>query len=148
MRFATLTIATLLLPAAAAQPGPGRCCAGTTSQSGAAAPIASQPITEVDGVITEVHISRGQGMPYLDVKRGSEVTRIYLGAMHYLIAENFSPKAGQHVTAKGYKMTDSVVAIEVSLPAEKKTIKLRDDKGRPLWSGGPRRTTRSTAPSK
>jgi hypothetical protein len=45
-------------------------------------------------------------------------------------------------------MTDSVVGIEVSLPAEKKTLKLRDSKGWPLWSGGRWRTKPSTAPAK
>ena len=96
-------------------------------------------MVDVDGVIAVVHISPGEGMPYLDVKRGGETTRVYLGAMHYLISENFNPKTGQQVTAKGYKMTDGVIGIQVSLPAEKKTLKLRDDKGWPLWRGGPGR---------
>ena len=51
--------------------------------------------------------------------------------MHYLISENFNPKAGQQITAKGYKKTDSVIGIEVSLTAEKKTLKLRDERGWP-----------------
>jgi len=41
------------------------------------------------------------------------------------------------VAVKGYKNGDSVVASEVTLPAEKKTLKLRDAQGRPLWRGGP-----------
>src|SRR5690242_16897061 len=136
MKIAALIVSAIFTMTAHAQPGRGRCCMASGQQTGTAAPIASLPIVEVSGVISEVHISRGQGMPYLEVKRGSEVIRLYLGAMHYLITENFNPKAGQQVTAKGYKGTDSVVAIEVSLPAEKKTLKLRDDKGWPLWSGG------------
>jgi hypothetical protein len=102
------------------------------------------PIIEIKGVISRVHISPGQCMPYLEVKQGGEVTRLYLGAMHYLISENFNPKAGQQITAKGYKTTDSVIGIEVSLTAEKKTLKLRDERGWPLWRGG---GWRSTVPS-
>ena len=133
----------LILPALLAvsiwgQTRPQACCMAGTG-SGAAAPIASNPVVEIDGVVAEVHIGRGQGMPYLDVKRGAETTLLYLGAMHYLIAENFNPKTGQQVSAKGYKMTDGVIGIQVSLPSEKKTLKLRDDKGWPLWRGGPGR---------
>jgi hypothetical protein len=98
-----------------------------------AAPIAANPVVEIKGVVKQVHISRGQGMPYLEVG----ATKVYLGSMRYLIAENFNPKAGQDVVVKGYKTGDSVVAIEVTLPAEKKTLKLRDAQGRPLWRGGP-----------
>jgi hypothetical protein len=148
MNIAILTLAALLAMPAEAQPGRSRCCMGSGEQTGAGAPVASQPVVQIDGVISEVHISPGQRMPYLEVKRSSEVIRLYLGAMHYLIAENFNPKAGQRVTAKGYKMTDSVIAIEVTLPTEKKTLKLRDEKGRPLWSGGRWRTKASTTPAR
>jgi hypothetical protein len=99
-------------------------------------PIAANPIVEVKGAIRQVHLSQGQGMPYLDVQRAHGTVRVYLGSMRYLIAENFSPKAGQEVVVKGYQTGDSVVAIEISLPAEKKTLKLRDSKGWPLWRGG------------
>jgi hypothetical protein len=148
MKIASLTLSALLTITAAAQPGPARCCMGAGQQAGATAPVTSQPIVEINGVISEVHISPGQGMPYLEVKRGSEVTRLYLGAMHYLIGENFNPKAGQQITAKGYKMKDSVIGIEVSLPAEKKILKLRDEKGWPLWRGGRWRTTDPSTPAK
>ena len=59
-----------------------------------------------------------------------------LGPIHYLIAESFSPKTGQEVTVKGYKQTDNVIAIQVTLTQEKRTLKLRDDNGWPLWRGG------------
>lgn len=102
----------------------------------AAAPVASNPVVEVSGAIRAVHISHGQGMPYLEVQKGSEITRLYLGAMHYLIAQDFNPKTGQRVIARGYKTTDGVAGIQVTLIAEKKTLKLRDEKGWPLWRGG------------
>jgi hypothetical protein len=82
-------------------------------------------------------------MPYLEVKHGNESSRVYLGPMHYLIAENISPKAGQEVAVKGYKLSDSLIAIQVTLTQEKKTLKLRDEKGWPLWRGGPWRGGRS-----
>ncbi len=99
-------------------------------------PISTSPVVRVEGVIRQVHISQGQGMPYLEVQQGSDTVRVYLGSMRYLIAENFNPKSGQQVHARGYKRNDGVVAIEVSLPAEKKTLKLRDERGWPLWRGG------------
>jgi hypothetical protein len=103
------------------------------------------PVVEIKGVIKQVNIGRGQGMPHLDVEQEGKVTKVQLGSMRYLIAENFNPKAGQQVIVKGYKSGDTVLAIEVTLPAEKKTLKLRDEQGRPLWRGGPRRFGRSHA---
>jgi hypothetical protein len=97
--------------------------------------IATLPVVEISGVIASVHIDFGQGMPYLEVKHGEETTPVYLGAMHYLIAENFNPKAGQQITAKGYRSGDTIIGIVVTLPGEKKTLKLRDEKGWPLWRG-------------
>lgn len=97
------------------------------------------PVVEIKGVIKQVNIGRGQGMPNLDVQHAGGVTKVQLGSMRYLIAENFNPKAGQQVVVKGFKSTDVVLAIEVTLPAEKKALKLRDEQGRPLWRGGPRR---------
>lgn len=102
-------------------------------------PIAEQPIVEVSGTITRVQIALGQGMPYLEVKTAKDVVKLYLGSMRYLVQENFTPKAGDVLEAKGYKMGDSVVAIRVELPASKKVLKLRDENGWPLWMGGMRR---------
>ena len=136
----TLLMALLLLATSlAAQSRPEGCCVRGGPQSGGAAPIAASPVVEIRGVIAEVQIAPGQGMPYLGVKQGNDSTKVYLGAMHYLISENFSPKAGQQVVVKGYKLDDAVVAIQVSLPAVDKTIKLRDEKGWPVWRRGPMR---------
>lgn len=108
------------------------------AQSGvAAAPIASNPKVEMKGVVGQIQIVPGAGTPYLELKQGGESTRVYLGAIHYLIAGNFNPKTGQEATVKGYKAADSVVAIEVTLTGEGKTLKFRDENGWPLWRGGP-----------
>jgi hypothetical protein len=139
-RFAIACLMLSALPLAA-QDKPVACCTGPEMARTGAPPIAANPIVEVSGAISEVRIAAGQGMPYIEVKKGTETTRLYLGAMHYLIAQDFSPKTGQQVSAKGYKMADGVVGIQVTLIAEKKTLKLRDEKGWPLWSRGPGRHT-------
>ncbi len=136
--FALLALAIPLAAQMGRGWGGGRCCAaGNQWQAGSPAPIAANPVVDISGVIGLVQIVPGEGTPYLEVKHGNETTKVYLGPMHYLIAQDFSPKTGQEVSLTGYKQTDSVVAIQVTLSQEKKTLKLRDDSGRPLWRGGP-----------
>ena len=106
------------------------------------APIAGNPVVEVRGTIAKVQVARGQGMPYLEVNTERGPVKLYLGSMRYLMQENFSPKAGEALEAKGYKLGDDVVAIRVELPASKKVLKLRDENGWPLWMGGRRRGQR------
>lgn len=105
-------------------------------QAQAPAPIARNPVVDLKGTIERVNLGPGQGVPLIEVKQASGVTTVYLGAMRYLIAENFNPKAGQSVTGRGYKTGDAIVAIEVTLVEQNKTLKLRDSEGRPLWRGG------------
>ena len=139
-RFATLMMLISMGRPAVGQPGPGqgRCCmAGGQPQSSTQAPVASNAVVEFNGVVAKVQIAAGQGMPSIEVKHDGETTVVFLGPMHYLISQDFSPKAGQEVAVKGYKQTNSVIAIQVALPQEKKTLKLRDDNGWPLWRGGP-----------
>ena len=52
------------------------------------------------------------------------------------MAENFNPKTGEPVEVQGYKQGDQITAITVTLPNQKKSLKLRDEEGRPLWRGG------------
>lgn len=101
-------------------------------------PIAENPIVEVRGTITRVQIAMGQGMPFLEVNTPKGLVKLYLGSMRYLVQENFTPKAGDLLEAKGYKMGDSVVAIRVELPTTRKVLRLRDENGWPLWMGGMR----------
>ena len=136
----TCTLAAVLPLSAQMRGGGGGCCMGRAGQSsGGSAPIAANPIVDIKGSISQVHLAPGEGMPYLEVKSGTEATKVYLGSMRYLIAENFNPKAGQEIAVKAYKLKEAVVAIQVTLPGEKKTLKLRDEKGWPLWRGGPGR---------
>jgi hypothetical protein len=101
-------------------------------------PIASNPVVAIEGKVLKVQIAQGQGMPFLELASGDQTTRIYLGAMRYLMEQNFNPKAGTRITVQGYKMNSDVVAISVTIPAERRTLKLRDSNGFPLWRGGMR----------
>jgi hypothetical protein len=124
----------------AAQPGmrAGTCCPMANRwQAASPAPVASNPVVNITGTVSQIQIAPGQGAPYVTVKHGTESTKVFLGPVHYLIAENFNPKAGDEVEIKGYKQADSVIAIQVTLTREKQTLKLRDANGRPLWRGGP-----------
>ncbi len=139
LRFIAALACVLIAASAHAQPGPrgGRCCGGTSqSQTASPAPVSSNPVVEIAGVVGEVRIARGVGMPCIEVKHAGQTTVVYLGAMHYLIAQNFNPRTGEDVVVKGYKLADGIVSIQVTLPQENKSLKLRDDNGWPLWRGG------------
>jgi hypothetical protein len=102
-------------------------------------PIAGNPVVDVKGTIEKVQIVPGQGMPFLDVNTPKGQVKVFLGSMRYLMQENFNPKAGEPVEARGYRLDDTrVVGIRVELPASKKTLRLRDEHGWPLWMGGRR----------
>ena len=101
------------------------------------APIAGNPVVNISGRIARVDAFRpGAGMPTLVVESEGTQTTVVLGSMRYLMEQNFNPKAGAQIEVKGYKQATSVIAIEVRLPAEDLTLKLRDKDGRPLWRGG------------
>ena len=102
------------------------------------APIAGSPKVEVKGKIEKIWISRGQGMPSLQVRTGDKTVSVALGSMRYLMEQDFNPKAGDEVAVTGYKLNDGVVAITVTLPATGKVLRLRDEAGRPVWMGGRR----------
>jgi hypothetical protein len=101
------------------------------------APVARNPIVNISGKITRVDVSRpSEGMPGLVVNVDGTSTNVILGSMRYLMEQDFNPKAGAQVQVKGYKLPASVMAIEVRLPEENVTLKLRDENGWPLWRGG------------
>jgi hypothetical protein len=101
------------------------------------APIAENPIVSISGRIVRVDAFRpGEGMPAIVVDVDGTATPVMLGSMRYLMERNFNPKAGSMVQVKGYKLPASIIAIEVRLPAENLTVKLRDENGWPLWRGG------------
>jgi hypothetical protein len=106
-------------------------------------PIASEPKVELKGTVTKVSTTRGEGMPYLEMRTGPETVKVTLGSMRYLMRHDFNPKAGDAIEVKGYKMKDGVVAIEVSLDGGK-PLALRDSQGWPLWMRGGRGRQGST----
>jgi hypothetical protein len=100
------------------------------------APIASNPVVTIEGKIQKVQIDRGQGMPFLELQSGEKTFKVYLGSIRYLMEQNFNPKAGTQASVKGYQSDSDITAITVTLAGEKKTLRLRDDNGYPLWRGG------------
>jgi hypothetical protein len=116
-----------LTGAAQAQGGMGCCGHGM-------APMADAPLVEIEGKIVQVRIAPGLGMPSIVVKAGGAESVILLGPLRYLMAQNFNPKVGDDVVAKAYKSPNGLVAASVTL--NRKTLRLRDDEGRPVWRGG------------
>ncbi len=98
------------------------------------APIKGAPVVEFKGKVERVEITRGQGMPSLEVRKGEETIKVLLGSMRYLMEQNFNPKAGMEVSVKGYQVDKGVIAITVTVDG--KVLRLRDGDGRPLWMGG------------
>lgn len=74
-------------------------------------------------------------MPSLWVEQDGKTTRVFLGPLRYLVEQNFSPKAGSLVEVRGFRSEDEVVALTVTLPGTK-TLRLRDQRGCPVWAGG------------
>lgn len=91
---------------------------------------------EISGTVEKVQILPGQGMPFLEVKEEKGTVKVILGSMRYLMEKNFSPKAGNRVVVKGFKVESDVYARTVEIPAEKKSIELRAEDGTPLWRMG------------
>jgi len=97
---------------------------------------ASHRLVEIAGRITKVGLERGRGMPSLEVKaEDGRIWRVWLGSMRYLVEHGFNPKAGQRLSAKGFKSPDAdeLTAASVTLTETRQTIRLRDDSGTPLW---------------
>ncbi len=118
----------------AAQMGRGPGCCGPGMQA-----LGKMPQVELKGKVTRVRISPGQGMPYVTVKSGTEESDVYLGSMRYLMTQDFNPKVDDEIVVKAYKTANGLLAATVTLPGAHKTVRLRDEYGRPLWRGGPRR---------
>jgi len=123
------TLAVLLGAAAflSGQPGPQRKGMGMLS---------GREKVEMTGTVEKVEILPGQGMPFLEVKEEKGTVRVFLGSMRYLMEKNFSPKAGNRVVVRGFKVDSDIYARTVEIPAEKSTIELRSEDGTPLWRMG------------
>lgn len=93
-------------------------------------------LVELRGEVARVRIVPGEGMPCLEITSGNQLRKVYLGSVRYLMVQGFNPKIGEPVMAKVYKMNHGFVAVTVTLPAQNKTLRLRDDRGRPVWRHG------------
>jgi len=100
--------------------------------------MAGGPTVDIKGKVAAVQVTPGAGMPFVTVKSGDQKVKIYLGSMRYLMGQGFNPKVDEEIVVKAYKWNDDFVAATVTLPAQGKTVRLRDEGGRPLWRGGPR----------
>jgi hypothetical protein len=119
-------------------------CLGLTSQARAQggmgccgygmSPITDAPLVDVQGKIAQVRIAPGLGMPSVVLKNGATESTILLGPLRYLMAQNFNPKVGDEVVAKVYKTANGLIAASITI--NRKTLRLRDDEGRPVWRGG------------
>ena len=96
----------------------------------------AQPQVEIKGKIERIRFVRGQGMPSLEVTTRDGKVTVLLGSLRYLMEQDFNPKAGEEVVVKGNRVNQILVAFSVSLPASGKTLRLRDDNGRPVWMRG------------
>ncbi len=105
-----------------------------------AQPAASLPKLEVRGEITAVNLVAGQ-MPSIAVKApGGRLWTVRLGSMRYLIANDFNPKTGQSALIRGFQQDPStLLAISVDPGDPRRKLILREEDGRPLWRGGPRK---------
>lgn len=105
---------------------------------------AALQIVELKGDIVAVNLTAG-GMPSITVAAGGRRQQIRLGSIRYLIANNFSPKAGQPVIVRAFDQRGiGLVAVSVELPQSKQKLLLRDENGLPLWRGGQNRMVSGT----
>jgi hypothetical protein len=103
-------------------------------------------IVELRGTVSSVELARGSGEGVaqrgclLHVKTEERgVIPVRLGPMRYLMEHSFSPRAGDEVSIRGYRLStneesDEIVALSVDLPGRNQKLELRDERGRPVWS--------------
>lgn len=105
--------------------------------SSSATALASADKVESRGTVERLDLNPGQGFPTMLVKTGPRSVRVQLESFRFLLEQGFNPKAGADVIVKGYRLSeDVVVARAVELPADRKTIVLRAEDGKPLWRMG------------
>jgi hypothetical protein len=117
-----------LLMALLALPGSGQVRRG--------AGRAQEPV-ELKGQITNIRLAAGN-TPSVTVAAPQGAVEVHLGSMAYLVTNGFNPKLGEQAVIKALVTANGYVALVITLPAQKVTLRLRDDEGRPLWRGGRR----------
>ncbi len=103
-------------------------------------PFSRDQIIEIRGQIVKVTAGPALGMPALEVSDGERTWRVWLGSLRYLVENDFNPRAGQRVVIRAFRASpqaSEVWAAAVTLVEPRRTLRLRDEHGRPLWRGGP-----------
>jgi hypothetical protein len=72
-------------------------------------------------------------MPHLELRDRDGLHRVVLGSMRYLIEQDFNPRAGAEAVVRGFKSAGDILAIEVQIPSQKISIRLRNEDGTPVW---------------
>ncbi len=101
-------------------------------------------VKTVSGTVTAVdQIASGRGRFYgihIMLKTGNEVLSIHLGPAGYLEQQGMNIQKGDTITVTGSQVTvqgePAIIAAEVRNGS--RTVRLRDNIGKPLWSLGPR----------
>ena len=101
----------------------------------AKSPVAAYPVVDISGRIERVELLSAQRMPAILVAAAKGTAHVQLGSMRYVMEQNFNPKAGERVEVTAYRIEGMLVAITVTLPDSKKTVRFRDANGWPMWRG-------------
>jgi hypothetical protein len=84
----------------------------------------------LEGTVTEV----STGQLTLETPDGEEV--LALGPEYYWSAQGIAIEVGDEVEARAYEEDGELKVGQITLTATGETLTLRDEMGRPLWSGG------------
>lgn len=152
MNRTVIVMAWLVLAAAApaltqvTAPGRGHGMGGTkaapaTPEGEKAAPTTVAPrlgppatITgKVESLATQPGMGGGMMLQTAVVKTASGSVTVYLGPTGYLERQGFPLKVGDSWEVAGYKSPTGIVAREIKSGGG--TLKLRDERGQPLWRG-------------
>ena len=136
-----LGILSLLLTAYAwaqpAGPGAGK---GMMSRGGMGLQYDPNNLETVKGEVTQVQKSpgRSQGV-HLEVKTGKETLIVILGPSSFLEQQKMAFASGDKVEITGSRIKHPQKAIILAGEVKKgdQVVKLRDEKGLPLWRRGP-----------
>lgn len=106
----------------------------TTAPADLCAAKAGRPIVELKGTISRVELSAGESTPYIEITSASgTATRVRLGSLRFLMERNFNPRMRQEAVVRGFHVDKDLIAVTVRIPAEKISLRFRDENGCPLW---------------
>jgi sporulation protein YlmC with PRC-barrel domain len=95
-----------------------------------------QTVETVNGRVQNVNRDAPEGAFFNLEVSGSEICKVVLGPATHLQAQNFELRGGDEVTVKGSKVTMAGQKVILATEVKKgdKTLRLRDEKGTPLWT--------------